>query len=145
MDLQNLYNNVLHGCLFDTKHVPKGVDREKLFFNKNIRAKDLTPECEDSTLLFNERDKYGLPYDTRMQQLIDDYFQELVYYIKEFEEVEEKNWYNYIVRSLISRGNFNHRSKEKARKKLRKDVGEALKGVYIVNNRELSDKTIKQM
>ena len=32
-----------------------------------------------------------------------------------------------------------------ARKKLRKDVGEALKGVYIVNNRELSDKTIKQM
>ena len=38
-----------------------------------------------------------------------------------------------------------HRTKEKARKRLRKDVGEALKGVYIVNNRELSDKTIKQM
>ena len=145
MDLQNLYNNVLHGCLFDTKHVPKGVDREKSFFNKNIRAKNLTPECEDSTLLFNERDKYGLPYDTRIATLIDDYFQELVYYIKEFEEVEVKNWYGYIVRSLVSRGNFNHRTKEKARKRLRKDVGEALKGVYIVNNRELSDKTIKQM
>ena len=23
---RDLYNNVLHGCLFDTKHVPKGVD-----------------------------------------------------------------------------------------------------------------------
>ena len=29
------------GCLFDTKHVPKGVDREKSFFNKNILQKEL--------------------------------------------------------------------------------------------------------
>ena len=116
--LEDVYNNVLRIQKFCSKFVPENVDASESFFNKNIKAVNLTPECEDAVRIFNDRDKYDLPNDDKVYEVIDDYVQDLGYWIREDNElVGDTNWYSYISKSQISVDSSSaKRSKEEARK-----------------------------
>ncbi len=137
--LKNVYDNVLKGQKFCTKFVPEGVDSSKHFYNKNIKAVNLTPECEDAVIIFNDRDKYSLPNDNTIYEIIDDYVQDLGYWIREGGEMVNINvWYNFLIKSQISfDANKSGRNKETARKKFRNQVGEALKEQYVEDKKSI--------
>lgn len=134
--LQNVYNNVLRGQKFCSKFVPENVDASELFYNKNIKAVNLTPECSDTVRIFDKRKKYSLPDDDTLYSVIDDYLQELAYWIREDgESVTEKNWFRYIGKSQISAGSYGN-GKPETRSQIRREINEKLREQY------LSDKKV---
>ena len=73
------------GLKFCSKFVKQDEDSSKSFYNKNIKSVNLTPECEDAVMIFNDREKFGFPklgVDS-LYGIIDDYIQELGYWIRE--------------------------------------------------------------
>lgn len=135
--LYNLYHNVLSGLKFCSKFVPKNVDASRAFYNKNIKAVNLTPECEDAVIIFNDRDKYGLPDNDILYDTIDEYVQELGYWIREDNElVGEKNWYKHLSKSQISVDSKEAKQdKIKARKDFRKHIGSRLQEQYLADKK----------
>ena len=141
--LQNFYHNVLSGLKFCSKFVKQDEDSSKSFYNKNIKSVNLTPECEDAVMIYNDREKFDFPklgVDS-LYDIIDDYIQELGYWIREtgIEPSKfDKSWYRYLCKSQISVDtNRAARDKVKTRKLFRKDVSNCLKEQYIIDGKKI--------
>lgn len=141
--LQNLYTNVLSGLKFCSKFVKQDEDSSKSFYNKNIKSVNLTPECEDAVMIFNDREKFDFPklgVDS-LYEIIDDYIQELGYWIRETGIKPSdfyKTWYRYLCKSQISVDTKTaNRDKVKSRKLFRKDVSNCLKKQYIIDGNQI--------
>ncbi len=141
--LQNLYHNVLGGLKFCSKFVYQDEDSSKSFYNKNIKSVNLTPECEDAVMIYNDREKFDFPksIDDSLYGIIDDYIQELGYWIRETgikPSKFDKYWYRYLCKSQISVDtNKAKREVDHTRKLFRKDVSNCLKEQYIIDGKKI--------